>query len=115
MKCPECGAELPDGAVVCPQCGAAIDDADDAADRDDDDPAFVTVFETTTPAEVAVARGLLEAEGIRVRADGFGDSDHMGFEQLTGTMRVQVAPEDAEAARALLDERPAPEDEPADE
>jgi hypothetical protein len=113
MKCPECGAELPQGAVVCPQCGAALDDGDAAAR--DDQPAFVTVFETTTSAEIAVARGLLEAEGISCRADGAGEDDIAGLDQLTGLMRIQVAPEDAEAARALLDERPEPEPESADE
>jgi len=113
MKCPECGAELPQGAVVCPQCGAALDDVE--ADERDDEPAFVTVLETTTPAEIAVARGLLEAEGIPCRADGFGNEDGAGLDQLTGLLRVQVAPEDAEAARGLLHEFPQPEAEPADE
>jgi len=108
MKCPQCGAELPEGAAVCPRCGAAVVEQPRpgaARAADDDEPDFVTVLETADPAELAVAQSLLDAEGIDCRADGYGTDDVIGLDQLTGLIRLQVAPQDAEAARALLEAR----------
>jgi len=70
---------------------------------------LVTVFETGDPALVALAKSLLEAEGIEFAAKGEGLQDILGLGRfpggsnvLAGPVEFQVNAEDAEKAKSLL-------------
>jgi len=69
----------------------------------------VTVLETGDPGLVAVAKSLLESAGIRFFAKGEGVQDLFawgrfgtGFNPFVGPVQLQVAAEDADDAKALL-------------
>jgi hypothetical protein len=79
----------------------------------------VTVLETGDQALLAVAKSLLESASIPYYAKGEAMQDLFawgrfgtGFNPFVGPVRLQVAPEDAEEAAALLRELPS---EPHDE
>lgn len=104
MECPRCGRSVAEGSAVCGACGAPLGSPADAGLPD-----LVTVLETGDPALLAIAESLLEAEGISCYPQGEGVQEFVGFGRIglgenlaTGLVRLQVAPEDAEAARALL-------------
>uniref|UniRef100_A0A832I099 Zinc ribbon domain-containing protein n=1 Tax=Eiseniibacteriota bacterium TaxID=2212470 RepID=A0A832I099_UNCEI len=104
MECPRCGRPVPEGSAVCDTCGAPLGGAADGGPSD-----LVTVLETGDPALLAVAESLLEAEGISCHAQGEGVQEFVGLGRIglgenlaAGLVRLQVAPEDADAARALL-------------
>lgn len=70
---------------------------------------LVTVFETGNEAIVAVVKSLLDEAKIRYLAEGEGVQDLFGvgvigtgFNPITGPVKFQVMPEDAEYAREIL-------------
>ena len=72
---------------------------------------LVTVFETGDPALVALAKSLLDSEGIEFAAKGdtlqdlFGAGRFPGGSNLvTGPVVFQVSPDNAERARSLLND-----------
>jgi hypothetical protein len=75
---------------------------------------LVTVFASSNPAELAVAKMLLEGAGVRYVTTGELVQDVIGVGRLfggnliTGPVRLQVLAEDADEARELL-EPPQPE------
>jgi hypothetical protein len=77
-----------------------------SSQRSSDDP--VTVLETGDPGLLGVARSLLESAGIPNFAQGealqdlFGVGRLVGFNPVTGPVRLQVSADDAEEARAVL-------------
>lgn len=82
-----------------------------------EDERAVTVFESGNPALVAVAKSILDDAEILYSVQGenvqhlFGfGSIGTGYNLLTGPIRIQVMPEDEEAARVLLDQVTASED-----
>jgi hypothetical protein len=68
----------------------------------------VTVLETSDPAQLAVAKSLLEAAGIAFFAKGeglqnlFGAGTLAGFNPITGPVELQVSVDDAADAQAAL-------------
>ncbi len=76
----------------------------------------VTVLRTSDPAILGVAKSLLEDARIDFFAKGEGVQDLFawgrigGFNPIVGPVQLQVAPEDAEEARAVLGELTADED-----
>jgi len=129
MYCPECGIEYRDGVTICSDCAVPL--------TPDPPPAppeptaewveLVTVLETSEPTRIAVARSLLEAEGIRCFARGDMLQELLGWGRLpsgtnliTGPVQLQVPLERAEEARELLAAMDAGQfeaavDEPADD
>lgn len=77
---------------------------------------LVTVFSTANPVLIAVAKVALDAEQIRYVVEGEGVQDligwgrfPVGYNAVTGPVRIQVAAENAERAREALagiDEEP---------
>lgn len=64
---------------------------------------WVTVAAFMLPSELAVARGMLESEGIECRTqDEFTVQVHNLYSQAIGGIKLQVAMEQAELAKALL-------------
>ncbi len=75
----------------------------------EDNESLVTVYETGNEAIVAVIKSLLDEANIRYLAEGEGVQDLFGvgvigtgFNPITGPVRFQVMPEDAEYAREIL-------------
>ena len=112
VNCPSCGHELPESAERCTACGAELAGAPEDAPADALPEALVTVLESADATLIPVVRSLLEAEGIPcvvendVLQDTIGGGRFgMGFNPAVGPVHVRVAPEDEEAARALLAHR----------
>ncbi len=100
MFCPRCGTQYPEGVTTCDKCGVAL-----VARLTGEEPDLVPVFEAGDHVELAVARSLLEAEGIECETQGEAGQEVFGltpFPGAAGTVRLLVAREDLEAARALL-------------
>jgi len=71
---------------------------------------LVTVFDTGEPADILVAKSILDAEGIEYFAKDEGVQDLFGagrlgsgFNTMAGQVEIQVRPEDAERARQILE------------
>jgi hypothetical protein len=100
MNCPRCGTDNPEDADVCAKCGASLVD-----ESEGDEIEFVPILVTNDAASLAVAQSLLEAEGIECEIQGESGQETLGLGPLpgvTGPVRLMVAPEDEEDARALL-------------
>lgn len=107
MYCPQCGTEYRDGVTVCTECEVALVEEPPVPERDEAEWAdFVTVLSTGDESEVRVAQSLLEAEGISCFANGERMQGVLGFglaaRLALGPVQVEVRPQDADAARALL-------------
>ena len=117
MFCPECGAEYQDGIVTCSDCDVAlVATAPEPAEPDQAEWVdLVTVLASSDPALLAVAKSLLEEDGIPFTAQGEGLQDLFGlgrvggFNAVTGPVELQVPRASAEAARRLLAELETPE------
>jgi hypothetical protein len=71
----------------------------------DDDLSVVAVLVTNDASALAIAKSLLDAEGVHCEIQGESGQETLGLGPLpgvTGPMRLMVAPEDEEAARGLL-------------
>ncbi len=108
MNCKSCGHALDDGATRCPACGAEVE-LFEAGDPGRVPDALVTVLETQDATLVPVVRTLLEAEGIPVVVENEELLEMIGLVRFPADDNpivphaiIQVAAEDAEAARALI-------------
>ncbi len=71
----------------------------------EDDLGVVAVLVTNDAAALAIAKSLLDAEGVECEVRGESGEEMLGlgpFPGVTGPMRLMVAREDEEAARGLL-------------
>jgi hypothetical protein len=112
--CPECNKTFPFGTKKCPACH--IRTITTNFDDDDAPPAdselhyveLVTVYEAANEGELAIVKGLLEANGIQFYAKGEsivaieGLGSIGGFNPLFGPICVQVAPDKVEEAKVVL-------------
>jgi hypothetical protein len=106
MFCPQCGTEYPKGVTKCAECGVDL-----VAELPDADVDLVAILVTSDPAQLSVAISLLEAEGIECETHGESGQEVLGLGPLpgaTGPVRLLVAAEDEEAARALLAQQSGP-------
>jgi hypothetical protein len=70
-----------------------------------DDLDVVSVLVTNDAAALAIAKSLLDAEGVECEIEGESGQETLGlgpFPGATGPMRLMVARKDEEAARGLL-------------
>jgi hypothetical protein len=109
MICPNCKAEYREGYTVCADCEVPLVEKLPEDEQPEPEIELVTVFDTGEPADVIVAKSLLEAEGIEYFAKGEGVQDLIGagrigsgFNTMVGQVEIQVRPEDAERAHQLL-------------
>lgn len=129
MYCPECGLEYREGVTTCTDCSVAL-----TSEPPEGPPQpsaewldLETVLETGDAAQLAVARSLLEAEGIPCFTRGERLQEFFGlgrlgsgFNLLTGPVQLQVPRERGDEARQLLGtgelaDFEAPADEPVEE
>ncbi len=111
MICPKCKAEYREGYTVCVDCQVPLVEAlSEEDEQPEPDLELVTVFDTGEPADVLVAKSILDAEGIEYFAKDEGVQDLFGagrlgsgFNTMAGQVEIQVRPEDADRARQLLE------------
>lgn len=65
MFCPKCGDEFREGFYVCPDCDASLVNRLPEREERPPEEEFVTVATFENQIEASVARGALEAAGIR--------------------------------------------------
>ena len=113
MVCPNCEEEFAWDVMICPRCDVeTVDRLPGPTPMPDVE--LVSVLATGDAGLIAVARSLLEAEGIDyfVRGDGlqelFGFGRITGFSYAMGPAEFCVRSEDAVRARELLDDLQAP-------
>ncbi|RPJ60266.1 MAG: hypothetical protein EHM23_11015 [Acidobacteria bacterium] len=109
MICPNCKAEYREGYTVCSDCEVPLVERLQEDEQPEPEMELVTVFDTGEPADVLVAKSILEAEGIEFFAKDEGVQDFFGagrlgsgFNTMAGQVEIQVRLEDAERARQLL-------------
>jgi hypothetical protein len=106
MYCPQCEQEYPWDVMVCPACD--VDTVDRLGPEPTPDVQLVRVYVTGNPALIAIAKSLLDAEGIDYLVKGDGVQDLFGFGRATnysfamGPPEFWVREDDADRARTLL-------------
>lgn len=98
MFCPQCGAEYQEGIRDCADCNVRLV-AEPPPANEPEWVDFVTVLTTRDHAELAVAKSLLEGEGIPF----FAKNDEVENLIATGPVEVQVPPDYEQAAKNLLE------------
>ena len=110
MYCPECGSEYREGYVTCADCEVPLTEAPPPAEDFYPDRQFVTVFEGSDPAAVALAESLLLEEKIPYFKKGeqvqdlFAMGRLLSYNPVVGPIVIQVPEEHAEAAFEMLGE-----------
>jgi hypothetical protein len=102
--------EYQPGVTRCPDCDLPLTEEPPAEAHDEGEWVnLVTVLETGDPVEIAVAKSLLEAEGIPCFATGEGVQEFVGLGRMpsgsnlaVGPVKLQVRFADEDVARALL-------------
>lgn len=108
MICPECRAEYREGFTVCADCRVDLVTAlPQAPEHSDERPdmELVTVFDSTNPALIGIAKTVLEGAGIEFLVVG-EDAASVVFSgnPVFGTVRLQVETSRSEEAETLLSE-----------
>ena len=103
MICPQCGAEYPWHAMVCPRCDVeTVDRLPGPAPTPDVE--LVSVFATGDAGLIALAKSLLDAEGIDFFVKGEGLQNFFPLGPTTRwPVEFCVRAEDADRARVLLE------------
>ncbi len=108
MFCPQCKAEYNPGIAVCADCSVRLVDALPAEGAEAEYVELVTVFVTSNQSELLIAKSLLESASIEYFAKGDAVSDlvvgRLGYNPAIGPVELQVHPDDAEEARAALED-----------
>jgi hypothetical protein len=114
MVCPKCHRDYARDVFVCPACDEDLVDLAPGP-RPVPDAELVQVFATANPALVAMAKSLLEEDQIDYipRNEGL---QTLGFVGPAFFVEFMVRPDDAERARALLEDlAPATDDTTGDD
>jgi hypothetical protein len=120
MLCPSCRSEFVEGIHLCPDCQVDLiqELSEQASEEVPLTRDLVTLVETGNPFDVAVAESLLTEAEIPYWKQGDGLQDlfgggrlGLGYNLLTGPVRIQVERQDLDQARKLLE--PPAEAEPA--
>ncbi len=103
MYCPKCKSEFSDGIKECPKCKTSLV----KVLIKDDYLKFVTVFCSSNPALLAIAKSLLEDANIRYFVANENVQDFIGgrltgFNAAIGGVEIKVCEENKEEADILL-------------
>lgn len=103
MFCPECGAEYREGFITCADCEVALVPALPPEEHPDIE--LETVFDSTNPALIGIAKTVLESAEIDFFAVG-ENAASVAFSgnPFLGHVRIQVDKSRADEAKALLTE-----------
>ena len=108
MFCPNCGAEYREGFSVCSACNVPL--VEELPEQEEPEYIkFVTIYVTGDPAFIALAKSILESEGIKYFIKGEGLQDLFacgrigtGFNPVIGPVEIQVDEKDAEKGKEIL-------------
>ena len=121
MFCPQCEEEYAWDVMVCPVCDVdTVDELPRVGPEPTPDAELVRVLVTGDAGLIAIARSLLEGEQIDFFVRGEGLQDLFGLGRVTsysfamGAAEFWVRAEDADNARALLQDLAAPTERSAD-
>jgi len=104
MYCPQCLAEYREEFTECADCRVALVAGPLPQPTRQTEVEFVTVLETRDPVALNLAKASLEEAGIEyLMVSGVSAATLMGLAYYPGFCRIQVASEDEEEARALLE------------
>jgi len=104
MYCPQCLAEYREEFTECADCHVPLAAGPLPQPTRLPDVEFVTVLETRDPVALNLAKASLEEAGIEyLMASGESAVALMGLAYYPGFCQIQVAREDEEEARALLE------------
>lgn len=109
MFCPQCRSEYREGFTVCADCQvelvASLPEPAPVPNDERPNMEFVTVFDSTNPALISIAKTVLESAAIEFLAVG-ADTAGAVFagNPFLGHTRLQVEKDRAEEARTLLSE-----------
>ena len=116
MICPECEGEFLEGIAVCPDCDVRL--VENLPEPEHDLEPFETVYETGDTAVLPVVKSLLEGSDIpflirNEEALGLFPAEGIGLliDPHSHAAEIQVPSRHADAARALLAELPAADEE----
>ena len=103
MICPKCGVEYRPGFTQCSDCLVALlDESKPAKPRSSSQPVeLVTVFKCGDPGRIALAKSLLQSEGVQFVVLNEAIAP-FGMNLIICPAEFQVDREDAEDAKALL-------------
>jgi hypothetical protein len=108
VTCRHCGEPIHESAEVCPHCGAERPETPPGPPPEPN-LELVPVFRTGDAGLIALAKSLLEGEGIEYLARGEGLQDLFGggrlgggFNYVVGPVEFVVRSDDAPRVRALL-------------
>lgn len=108
MYCPSCDERFGEDVTVCPDCGEALTPGRPGPPPDPTI-TLTPVFRSGDPGIIALARSLLDAEGIEHQVGGEGVQDLFGggrlgtgFNLIAGPAIFIVRQEDAARAREVL-------------
>ena len=103
MFCPKCQSEYREGFTVCADC--QVDLVPTLPENDErPDVELVTVFDSTNPALIGIAKTVLESASIEFLAMGEDAARVFSGNPFLGHVRLQVEKNRAEEAEALLSE-----------
>lgn len=110
VTCQFCGEPIHESAEICPHCGGERPDATPGASPEPNLD-LVPVFRTGDAGLIALAKSLLDGEGIQYMARGDGLQDLIGggrlgggFNYVVGPVEFVVRSDDAPRVRALLED-----------
>lgn len=108
MFCPKCQYEFKSGVTTCPECDVQLIEKLPEPPAGPEYIDLITVFATSSHAELLVAKSLMEGAEIDYYAKGDRSADvivgKLGFNPVMGAYEIQVRPEDEEMARDILSE-----------
>ncbi|GMR23702.1 MAG: hypothetical protein BMS9Abin37_2160 [Acidobacteriota bacterium] len=108
MFCPECRAEYREGFTVCADCNIGLvptlPEALPGQNDERPDMELATVFDSTNPALIGIAKTVLESAGIEFLVVGEDGARVFSGNPFLGRVRLQVEKKLAEEAEALLSE-----------
>jgi len=105
MFCPQCGSEYREGFTACADCQVdLVATLSESSPDERPDMVLVTVFDSTNPALIGIAKTVLDAAGIEFLAVGEDAARVFSGNPFLGHVRLQVEKSRAEEAEALLSE-----------
>jgi len=102
MFCPACRAEYREGFTVCADC--EVDLVATLAHDERPNMKLVTVFDSTNPALIGIAKTVLDGAGIEFLVLGDDGARVFSGNPFLARVRIQVEKKLAEEAEALLSE-----------
>ena len=107
MFCPKCGCEFRAGFTNCSDCGCdLVEEAPPPKAEEKPLPPPIALYSPNDELELAIIRGLLDAESVRyfVLNDYFGSMRVGPQIDLVNMKTIMVSPEDHDLAKAIISE-----------